>query len=221
MTMLSWYDQWPAGQWTHVVGVALGAYALGCITTGYYLVRSRTGQDLRTLGSGTLGARNAGRVLGRMGFIITLLGDLLKGTVAVWAVAKFAPGSGLEGLALVAVVAGHIWPVQLRCHGGKGVATCLGALLMYDYQMLVVFACLFAGPFLFLRRTMLPGLIAFAAMPFAAIWLARHAGATPAVAALQSLAVSAASLFILLAHRRNLTDEISKILERRRLQARH
>ena len=67
-----------------VLGVASGSYVLGCYSTGYYLVRKRTGQDIRELGSGSTGARNAGRALGRSGFLLTMAGDLAKGGLAVW-----------------------------------------------------------------------------------------------------------------------------------------
>jgi len=60
------------------IAVVLASYVLGCISTGYYLVRFRTGHDIRTLHSGSTGARNVGRVLGRTGFIVTLAGDLAK-----------------------------------------------------------------------------------------------------------------------------------------------
>ena len=66
------------------LGLVAGSYVLGCFSTGYYLVRQRTGQDIRELGSGSTGARNAGRVLGRNGFLLTMAGDLAKGGLAVW-----------------------------------------------------------------------------------------------------------------------------------------
>ena len=73
----------------------LAAYGLGCLTTGYYLVRLRTGQDIRGLGSGSVGARNVGRILGKSGFFITLAGDSGKGALAVWAMRYFSGNDGL------------------------------------------------------------------------------------------------------------------------------
>ncbi len=90
-----------------VLGIAL-AYGLGCLCAGYYVVRWRTGADIRRIGSSSAGARNAGRVLGRWGFALVLALDALKGVAAVWA----ACAIGLGGAA-VAVVAGHVVPVQL------------------------------------------------------------------------------------------------------------
>ncbi len=78
---MPWLEQLQSVDWGKGIGVVLGSYVLGCFTTGYYLVRWRTGQDLRGLGSGSVGAKNAGRVLGAMGFLLTLTGDLAKGAL--------------------------------------------------------------------------------------------------------------------------------------------
>jgi acyl phosphate:glycerol-3-phosphate acyltransferase len=109
-----------------LAGMGVIAYALGCLNTGYYLVRARTGQDLRARGSGTAGATNTGRLLGRAGFLVAMLGDILKGVVAV-ALARWAAGDPGAAVAAVGVVAGHVYPVQLGFRGGKGLATAFGA----------------------------------------------------------------------------------------------
>ena len=70
---MPWIEQFEPANWAEAGWIALGAYALGCFTTGYYLVRMWTGQDLRELGSGNVGAKNVGRVLGKTGFFLTLL----------------------------------------------------------------------------------------------------------------------------------------------------
>jgi acyl phosphate:glycerol-3-phosphate acyltransferase len=109
-----------------LAGTGVMAYALGCLNTGYYLVRARTGEDLRARGSGTAGATNTGRLLGRTGFLVAMVGDLLKGVVAV-ALARWAAGDPGAAIAAVGVVAGHVYPVQLGFRGGKGLATAFGA----------------------------------------------------------------------------------------------
>jgi len=108
------------------------AYVLGCFNTGYYIVRWKTGQDLRTIGSGTAGAKNVGRILGPWGFGATLLGDILKGGLAVQA-GRLADWSAVACvLLLLAVTAGHNWPAQLGFRGGKGVATSFGGLMLFN-----------------------------------------------------------------------------------------
>src|SRR5262245_52243120 len=128
---MAWAEQMQTVGAFETLGCVLGAYALGCFATGYYLVRARTGRDIRELESGSIGARNVSRLLGKTGFLITLLGDLAKGALAVWAVRHFSGNELLAGVALICVVVGHIWPITLQFQGGKGAATSLGALLVY------------------------------------------------------------------------------------------
>ena len=86
--------------------------------------------DIRRHGSGTIGATNVLRTLGRLPAIVTLLGDVLKGYVAVALAARFTQGDPVAvALATVAAVVGNCWSVFLGFRGGKGVATGLGALL--------------------------------------------------------------------------------------------
>jgi glycerol-3-phosphate acyltransferase PlsY len=208
-----------SADWTQVGWTALAAYLLGCFSTGYYLVRSRAGKDLRLLGSGSLGARNVGRELGWWGFLITLAGDMGKGALAVWAARRFGTGTGLTGIALVAVLAGHIWPVQLRLQGGKGVATLLGALIIYDFRLAVAWALVFSGPFLVTRRTTLAAMLGFAMLPFPAMWLARHEPVPAALA--QTLVIILGSSMVLFAHRKNLGQELDWILAHRTIRPKH
>ena len=112
--------------------VILVSYALGCFSTAYYLVRWRTGQDIRTLGTGTAGARNVGRYLGKSGFALTFLGDALKGALAVGIARWMDLPSFAIAAAMLAAVAGHLWPVQLGGKGGKGASTALGSVLAID-----------------------------------------------------------------------------------------
>lgn len=185
-----------------VVGVLLGGYVAGCLTTGYYLVRMRLGMDIREMGSGSVGAKNVGRIMGMPGFCFTWLGDVAKGAVVVWAVRYWWNDPRLTGLAMLAAVFGHIFPAQLGFRGGKGVSTSFGALMVYDFRLAVAFLALGAFFSLFGRVTP-AGLIAFALLPVAAKMLDRGP--------LEIIIISALAGMILFAHRKNLLDEFAHL----------
>ena len=208
---MAWAEQMQAVGALETLGCILGAYALGCFATGYYLVRARTGRDIRELESGSLGARNVSRVLGKAGFVITLLGDFGKGALAVWAVRHFSGSELLAAVAMICVVAGHIWPITLQFHGGKGAATSLGALLVYDPHLALAFVVCCLPGVLLLRKLTLPGMAAYACLPAISYWLHRN----PVEATL--LAVLAA--LVVFAHRQNLLKEFPGLLARRNLSA--
>jgi glycerol-3-phosphate acyltransferase PlsY len=107
-----------------------GAYLLGGVSPGYWLVRMRTGTDVRTQGSGATGATNAARSLGTQGFVMVMLLDTLKGAAAAALARPAGLSAGWEFAAAAAVVAGHIWPVQLGFRGGRGFSPLLGAWLV-------------------------------------------------------------------------------------------
>ncbi|HEX5220610.1 MAG TPA: glycerol-3-phosphate acyltransferase [Verrucomicrobiae bacterium] len=206
---MAWAEQMQTVGALETLGCVLGAYALGCFATGYYLVRARTGQDIRELESGSIGARNVGRALGKTGFTITLLGDFAKGAFAVWAVRHFSGSHLLAALAMVSVVAGHIWPATLQFHGGKGAATSLGALLVYDPELALVFVvCCLPGALLF-RKITLPAMVAYACLPVASYWLHRDSVEVTLLGVLASL--------VIFAHRQNLLKEIPALIMRRDL----
>lgn len=190
---------------------AAGAYVLGCFATGYYLVRARTGRDIREIESGNIGARNVSCVLGRTGFFLTVLGDVAKGILAVWAARRFTGNDLLAALAMLAVVVGHIWPAQLYFRGGKGVATSLGALVVYDYQLVIAFIVIFAGGFALTRKTILPGLFPYICLPIISYWL-DHDG-------LKVVIVAFLGAMVLFAHRKNFVEEIPALAARRGVTA--
>jgi glycerol-3-phosphate acyltransferase PlsY len=204
---MPWIEQLRSADWSLAGWLVLGAYVLGCFTTGYYLVRLRTGQDIRETGSGNVGAKNAGRILGATGFTLTVVGDFAKGAFAVWAAHHFTKDGRLVGLAMLAVVAGHIWPAQLRFRGGKGVATSLGALLIFDYQLAFAFLVLFVVMFVLLRKTVLPGLFGFVCLPLVSMYLAHEPS--------KVICVSVLAVLVLASHRKNLQEEIVHIAGRR------
>jgi len=152
-----------------------------------------------------------------MGFFVTLLGDFGKGALVMWAAPHFTNDGRLLGLAMLAVVVGHIWPAQLRFHGGKGVATSLGALLVYDYHLAVAFAILFAVAFVVVRRMVLPGLFAFVCLPLVSLYRAPEPANDPT----EIVGISLLAAVVLVAHRKNLMEEISHYLERPEVQTKH
>ncbi|MEI8294915.1 MAG: glycerol-3-phosphate 1-O-acyltransferase PlsY [Alphaproteobacteria bacterium] len=99
-------------------------YTIGSIPFGYILSLVFGGKDIRTQGSGNIGATNVYRNLGKTLAFLTLLGDVLKGALPFYLFPETDPR-----LLLAAVVVGHVFPVWLKFNGGKGVATSLGALL--------------------------------------------------------------------------------------------
>lgn len=208
---MTWVDYLRSANWNQASGIGFCAYLLGCFAAGYYLVRSRLGEDIREMGSGSVGARNVGRVLGKAGFLITLICDFGKGGLAIWAARHFTTDERIVAFTMVAVVAGHIWPAQLRFHGGKGMATSLGALLVYDPKLALVYCVLFLGAFVLQWRTVLPGLFALVCLPIGALFLGQDR--------IQVGLITLMSGLVLLAHRKNITDEIHTLIGRRHMQA--
>lgn len=109
------------------------AYLIGSIPTGYLIVKAKTGQDIRTIGSGSTGATNVKRVLGKNYFFLVMFLDALKGALPVVLAKLFVPAGASIGLApvlaAVAVILGHSKSVFLQFKGGKSVASGVGTIL--------------------------------------------------------------------------------------------
>ncbi|HWD18616.1 MAG TPA: glycerol-3-phosphate acyltransferase [Verrucomicrobiae bacterium] len=204
--MHAWIGQ---ADWLLGAVVVLAAYFIGCFSTGYYLVRARTGEDIRALGTGSCGARNVSRVLGSSGFAYTLAGDLAKGGVAVWLAQTLTPDSRVALLALVAAVAGHVWPIQLAFQGGKGIATSLAGLLLYDCWMTLIYLTLFGALFSLTRRSVASSLGAYALLPLAS-FLAKQDAA-------HVCGITVLAVFIFIAHHQNIVAGARSALSRRGL----
>ncbi len=117
---------------TNLIAIVL-AYLLGSISFAVVVSKLMGLQDPRTFGSGNPGATNVLRSGNKKAAILTLLGDALKGWIAVWLAVRVGPQYGLTdgGIAgvLLAVFVGHLYPLYTRFQGGKGVATAAGVLL--------------------------------------------------------------------------------------------
>ena len=122
-----------------IVGIV--AYLIGSISFSVIISKKMAGFDVREKGSGNAGATNMLRSVGKKAAILTLLGDALKGVVAilfaiiVGAIAKSADKSLLVQIAGILVVVGHTFPIFFGFKGGKGVATSLGVLLMTIWKI--------------------------------------------------------------------------------------
>jgi glycerol-3-phosphate acyltransferase PlsY len=178
------------------LALVLAGYAVGGLSAGYWLVRRRTGRDVRDHGSGSSGATNAGRVLGRGGFALTLALDAAKGAaIGALALALELPPSWSFACAF-AVVAGHVWPAQLGFRGGKGIAPLVGAWLVLAPLALAPCLALALLALAVSRRFVASGLGGILLLPAGTWWSTRDAFAT---------AFAAATLgIVLFAHRDNL-----------------
>lgn len=176
--------------------MVLGAYALGSFSTGYYLVRHRTGRDIRLLGSGSAGSRNVARSIGLTASATTLAADVAKGSLAVGVAVLLGLETWAVMLVVGAVVAGHIWPPQLQFRGGKGLATFMGTALVFDYVLVLIAVAVAAVTLALTRRITLSGLVAVVLTPLAAVLMGRTQ--------VEVVGLSALAAIILLSHRDNI-----------------
>ena len=153
-----------------VYAVLLG-YALGSIPFGLILTRMFGAGDLRSIGSGSIGATNVLRT-GRKGLAAgTLLLDAGKGALAVWLTAQWWPLAA--PLAALGAIVGHCFPVWLGFKGGKGVATALGVVLALAWPVAIVCALVWLAVVVLSRISSLGGVTATLAGPLAAWALSR------------------------------------------------
>jgi glycerol-3-phosphate acyltransferase PlsY len=144
-------------------------YLCGSIPFGLLLTRLAGGPDIRAIGSGNIGATNVLRT-GRKGLAAaTLIGDMLKGTVAVL-LAAAALGKDAAVTAAFGAFLGHLFPVWLNFRGGKGVATYIGVLLGLAWPAAIAFCAIWLAVAALTRYSSLAALIASAATPVFLWW---------------------------------------------------
>ena len=184
----------------YYLGAFLFGYLLGSIPFGLLLTRLAGTQDIRTIGSGNIGATNVLRT-GHKGLAAaTLVGDALKGSVAVWLATWFG-GPDLGVLAALGAFLGHLFPVWLNFKGGKGVATYIGLLLALAWPAAIFFCVTWIVVAALTRYSSLAALIASAATP-AFLWGYQHD--------LQSAALFLVlSVLLWIMHRGNITRLVS------------
>ena len=184
------------------IATALVAYLLGSIPTGFLVARAR-GVDIRTVGSGNIGATNAFRVLGKGLGIFVLLMDALKGWVAVqigaYVVSQLLPGASLDNLHItagIAAILGHNYTCWLHFKGGKGIATSAGVLIALVPLALAIILSIFIILFVTTRYVSVGSIVASFSLPFATWFTTRDTGLTVVTGAMGALAI--------LKHRKNI-----------------
>ncbi|MHB8709286.1 MAG: glycerol-3-phosphate 1-O-acyltransferase PlsY [Desulfuromonadales bacterium] len=149
-------------------------YLIAAIPTGVVLTRLLGLEDVRSKGSGNIGATNVYRVAGKLPGILTLFGDILKGFLPLLAVKLWLAPTPLQlGLAGVVAIIGHCYPVYLRFKGGKGVATGLGIFLVLDPVSLLGAGLIFLAAVAVTRYISLGSVLAAATAPLLTVVLRR------------------------------------------------
>jgi glycerol-3-phosphate acyltransferase PlsY len=147
----------------------LVGYLLGSIPFGLLLTRMAGGPDIRSIGSGNIGATNVLRTGNKKLAAATVLGDMLKGTIAVL-IARGFISTDAALIAGLGAFLGHLFPIWLRFKGGKGVATYIGVLLGLAWPIALLFGVIWLMVAVLFRYSSLAALIASAVTP-AALWL--------------------------------------------------
>jgi glycerol-3-phosphate acyltransferase PlsY len=176
----------------------IAAYLIGGIPFGYLVVKWTTGADVRSSGSGNIGATNVLRTTGRTAGIVTLLLDIAKGAFAVCLAGQLTAGNiNWMSAAALAVMAGHAFPVFLNFQGGKAVASFIGAYLVLAPIPLAAVAIVFFGAVALTRHVSLGSVLAAGMFPLA-VWMFMQ----PPLSLVCASIVSGA--FIIYRHRANL-----------------
>jgi glycerol-3-phosphate acyltransferase PlsY len=199
------------------IAAGLISYFIGAIPSGYVLVKLKTGKDIRTLGSGNIGATNVARVLGTAWFFPVFVVDFFKGFAPVFWLAPWvadqwpcgtcaAPRASLAVFCALLSLVGHMWPIYLGFRGGKGVATVGGILFAMNWIAALIAIAVWGLTVLLFRYVSLGSLVAGVSLPIAHQLTAhrvmnRWGGETPWVMT-GFLIVAAGMVFI--RHRANL-----------------
>lgn len=141
------------------------AFLLGSIPFGIITAKAK-GIDLKKVGSGNIGATNVLRALGKWPAVITLIGDMGKGALAVALGRHGGVDPLVEGLIGISAILGHNFSIFLRFRGGKGVATSIGVLLFYLPREALVTIAIWLVVVFFTRYSSLGALVAFGLLPF-------------------------------------------------------
>lgn len=182
------------------IAFVIVAYLIGSLSFAVIVSKLFGLPDPSSYGSGNRGATNVLRTGNRLAAVLTLVGDALKGFVAVLLALIFAPRFGVppEGVALasIAVFLGHLYPVFFRFKGGKGVATAAGVLFAINHWLGLLTLATWIVIAMFFRYSSLAALIAAIFAPFFTFFLIKSSS--------MLVAVSAMSLLLIWRHRENI-----------------
>ncbi|MBP6345303.1 MAG: glycerol-3-phosphate 1-O-acyltransferase PlsY [Neisseriaceae bacterium] len=181
------------------------AYLLGSLSFAVIVSKLMGMDDPRSYGSGNPGATNVLRSGKKTAAVLTLVGDALKGVLAVWLARALTPDLSLAESTLayvaVAVLIGHMWPVFFGFKGGKGVATAVGVLFVLSWPVGLACTAIWLVMAFGLKISSLAALVATVAAPVAAFWL------VPQAALFWAIVVIA--LLVLYRHKQNIQNLIS------------
>ncbi len=142
-----------------------GGYLFGSLPTGYLVCQWIKGMDIRTLGSGSTGATNVLRQVGKGPALIVFLIDVLKGIAPVLIAKTYFSNEYLIVVTGTAALAGHIWPIWLKWKGGKAVATGLGVLLGISWSVGIACLGIFLLVLLITKIVSLSSIVAALSLP--------------------------------------------------------
>ena len=185
------------------------AYGIGSIPFGWLVARLAKGIDIRSVGSGNIGATNVARTLGKSWGLLVLLLDVLKGLVPTWFLPWLAAGSAnasfrhLQVCCGLAAIVGHMFPCWLGFRGGKGVATALGVVLVLNPPATAIAFAVFAITLGVSRIVSLSSVLAAVSFAGCALWQLRPTPFAPETWSLAGFSL-AIPLLIVVRHRANL-----------------
>ena len=185
--------------WAYILIFAVVAYLIGSIPTGYLIVKAKTGQDIRTIGSGSTGATNVKRVLGKKWFFTVMVLDAIKGMVPVLIVKYLTFGDSLGLVAVVSavmVIIGHSKPLFLGFKGGKSVASGIGTIYALNFYVGLILTVVWSIITYFTKYVSVGSIIALICAPFLMYFLKNPIGYT--------VYATIAAIYIVYLHRENI-----------------
>ena len=182
-----------------IIIVALFAYLIGSIPTGYIIVKAKTGKDIRTIGSGSTGATNVKRVLGKKWFFTVMILDAIKGMIPVLLTKYLILGDSIGLLAVIAavtVIIGHSKPVFLKFKGGKSVASGIGTIYALNFLAGIILTVIWCIITYFTKYVSVGSIIAILTAPFIMYFLDSPVAYT--------IYCALAAIYIIYLHRENI-----------------